>query len=195
MVLEAEPLARQLVWRMWKPNQSISSNLISYEDILQEALYGLCLAAQRYDPDKGVKWTTYAWRCAYGRICNYFRDKGSHFTVPRKIRELAKQIEEGESPEFKSHSERIATENFLSNKGLTSSYDYLEPNPNNHDMESLESNLPFPVTLDTLKPLADLSPKDFRLLEDYYNGNIDSGVKLNRALKLIHYLKVYYQNL
>ena len=181
LVNEAIPIAKKLVWKLWQPNSSIGPGLITYEDLYQEALYGLCLAATRFDPDRGVKWSTYAWSCVYGRICNYFRDRSSTLVVPRKIKEAAKAIQAGK-PVLMSEYDRQITESFLANKGLTNSLaDYQrvpEPPP------KIDPNL--------LKPLADLDELDFKILEDYVYNRPLSKAKTKRGEELLKKIKSQY---
>src|SRR5207245_653787 len=44
------------------------------EDLVQVGMIGLILALDRYDPDRGVKFTTYAVNTIVGEIKHYFRD-------------------------------------------------------------------------------------------------------------------------
>ena len=61
---------------------------IEYEDLFQVACYGLILAADRFDPYAGVKFSTYAVPTVMGEIKRYFRDKGYLIKLPRKIYEV-----------------------------------------------------------------------------------------------------------
>ena len=66
---------------------------IEYEDIYQVACLGLVLAADRFDPDKGVKFATFATPTIMGEIKKYFRDKGFFIKIPRKLYEVFKRAE------------------------------------------------------------------------------------------------------
>lgn len=46
------------------------------EDLIQEAFFALCLAAQRFDPTRGDKFVTYAYSYISGR-CKYFVSRNS----------------------------------------------------------------------------------------------------------------------
>ena len=61
---------------------------IEYEDIYQVACMGILYAVERFDPDKGVLFATYATPTVLGEIRRYFRDKGSFIKVPRKLYEV-----------------------------------------------------------------------------------------------------------
>ncbi|MCH5184924.1 MAG: sigma-70 family RNA polymerase sigma factor [Oscillospiraceae bacterium] len=61
---------------------------IEYDDIYQVGCIGLLYAAERFDPDKGVKFASYATPTVMGEIRRYFRDKGRTIKVPRKLYEI-----------------------------------------------------------------------------------------------------------
>ncbi len=61
---------------------------IEYEDIFQIACMGLIYAVERFNPDRGVKFATYATPTIMGEIRKYFRDKGSFIRIPRKLYEI-----------------------------------------------------------------------------------------------------------
>ncbi len=58
------------------------------EDIIQVAQIGLLKAVDRYDPDRGIEFTTYATPTIVGEIKRHFRDKLWAIHVPRRLREL-----------------------------------------------------------------------------------------------------------
>lgn len=61
---------------------------IEYEDIYQVACMGVLYAIERFDPDKGIQFATYATPTVMGEIRRYFRDKGSFVKIPRKLYEI-----------------------------------------------------------------------------------------------------------
>lgn len=65
---------------------------IDYEDIFQVASMGLIYAIQRFDPDKGFEFSSFATPTIIGEIKKYFRDKGWSIRVPRRIQELSKKV-------------------------------------------------------------------------------------------------------
>lgn len=58
---------------------------IDYDDLYQVGCYGLIMAAQRFDANVGVKFSTYAVPTIMGEIRRYFRDKGFVIRLPRKL--------------------------------------------------------------------------------------------------------------
>lgn len=59
------------------------------EDLVQVGTIGLIMALDRYDPDRGVKFTTYAVNTIVGEIKHYFRDYTWVVKVPRQLQEIA----------------------------------------------------------------------------------------------------------
>lgn len=63
-----------------------------YEDIYQVACLGLMYAVDRYDPDKGFEFDTFASPTIIGEIKKYYRDKQFIIRIPRRIQELNREI-------------------------------------------------------------------------------------------------------
>jgi len=58
------------------------------EDLIQQGTVGLINAVDRFDLDRGVKFSTYATPTIMGEIRRYFRDRSWSMKVPRKLQEL-----------------------------------------------------------------------------------------------------------
>ncbi len=67
---------------------------IEYDDIYQVASLALIKAAERYDPERGVKFASFATPTIIGEIKRYFRDKGSIIKIPRGIYEIYQKVNE-----------------------------------------------------------------------------------------------------
>ena len=59
-----------------------------HEDIQQVANLGLINAVDRFDPEKGVEFSTFATITILGEIKRYFRDKTWSIKVPRRIKDI-----------------------------------------------------------------------------------------------------------
>jgi len=58
------------------------------EDLIQVGTIGLVNAVDRYNADRGSKFSTYATPTIVGEIRRYFRDKAWSLKVPRRLQEL-----------------------------------------------------------------------------------------------------------
>lgn len=59
------------------------------EDLIQVGTIGLINAIDRFDPDRGIRFATYATPTIVGEIRRYFRDRGWSMKVPRRLQELS----------------------------------------------------------------------------------------------------------
>lgn len=79
---------------------------VEYEDIFQVACMGILYAVERFDPNRGVSFATFATPTVMGEIRHYFRDKGNFIRVPRKLYKVFYRAEQ-----LKRHnSESMSTE-------------------------------------------------------------------------------------
>ena len=69
---------------------------VEYDDLYQVGALALVNAADRYDPEKGFEFRTFAAPTILGEIKKYFRDKEWSLSVPRRHKEAAARIREAE---------------------------------------------------------------------------------------------------
>ncbi len=65
---------------------------IEFDDLYQVASVGLILAVDRFETERGYKFSSFATPTIIGEIKKYFRDKGWVIRVPRRIQELSKRV-------------------------------------------------------------------------------------------------------
>lgn len=88
------------------------------DDLIQVGTIGLIKAIDRFDPDRGLEFTTYATPTIMGEIKRHFRDKGWSVRVPRRLQELSAKVNQAtdeltkelqRSPSVEEIAERLGT--------------------------------------------------------------------------------------
>ena len=79
------PLARHLARRYGRDSSQA-------EDLEQVASLGLLKAIDRFDPDRGIAFSSFATPTILGELKRYFRDKSWTVRVPRDLQELSLKV-------------------------------------------------------------------------------------------------------
>ena len=67
---------------------------VDFDDLYQVASFALLKAIERYEPDRGVKLTSFVVPSMIGEIKNYFRDRSRSIRLPRRGSEGLARVEE-----------------------------------------------------------------------------------------------------
>lgn len=87
MILSVAHFARKMAKRYVRPH-------LPFEDLVQEAMLGACMAADRYDPARGLKFMTYARWWMHQRLSAYYY--GNHsMASPRSTKVKGLTTDEG----------------------------------------------------------------------------------------------------
>lgn len=88
------------------------------DDLVQVAGIALMKAIERFEPERGVRFSTYAVPTIVGELKRHFRDKGWALNVPRRVKEISLHVERavselnqmlGHSPTVKEIAEYTGT--------------------------------------------------------------------------------------
>jgi RNA polymerase sigma-B factor len=67
---------------------------VEYDDLYQVASLALIKAVERFEPDRGVKFASFATPTLVGEIKNYFRDKARMIRISRRDSEMIRRLDE-----------------------------------------------------------------------------------------------------
>jgi RNA polymerase sigma-B factor len=121
------PFARDLARRYTYTDEPL-------DDLLQVACLGLIKAIDRFDPDRGTKFTSFAAPTILGELKRHFRDKGWALRVPRDLQErtltvireaeaLSKELGRSPKPREVAHAVGCSVEEVLEAQQAAASYE------------------------------------------------------------------------
>lgn len=67
---------------------------VEYDDLYQVGAIALVSSVERFDPEKGFEFSSFATPTILGEIKKYFRDKQWSLKVPRRLKEIAAKVQD-----------------------------------------------------------------------------------------------------
>ena len=167
------------------------------EDLESVAMLALCVAATRYDPSLGWKFSTYAWNTARGWIQHALRDFSRMVRIPRwvggvrkDVKEMIKQgasYDEVEDELGLDYNQVLMCEE--SWQEIHSSFDYTpdeaRPREFTYEIDEVKTMLGPRV----FELVGDLSDADIELLLLHVEGALESEEEKDKANKLLARLR------
>ena len=92
---------------------------VEYDDLYQAGALALVNAADRFDPEKGFEFRTFATPTILGEIKKYFRDKEWSLSVPRRQKELVVKLRDTEDAILKAKGRPATVEELAEATGYT----------------------------------------------------------------------------
>ena len=163
------------------------------EDLVQVGCLGLIKAIERFDPERGTEFTTYATPTIVGEIKRHFRDKGWAIKVPRRLQEFNASVAKT-TEELTSTLGRVPTADEIAKKLEVNPEDVLEAQElgQSYNLLSIDSELDADDSRKTSSLLDYLGRDDFQLEQ------VEDRLALHRAFsslpdreRLLMYLRFF----
>jgi len=179
------------------------------DDLTQVGTIGLLKAVDRFEPERGVEFSTYATPTIVGEIKRHFRDRGWSIRVPRRLQEMRLELvsataeltqQLGRSPTVAELAERLDVDQDTILEGLESANAYstlsLDAPDSREDVGATmaevlgidDEALDHVEFRESLKPLlADLDPRDRKiLLLRFFHGMTQSQIAGELGMSQMH---------
>jgi RNA polymerase sigma-B factor len=114
-----EQLVRHFMPLAKRVARASDSRLVEYEDLEQVASLALVLAIDRFDPARGLAFSTFAVPTISGEIKRYFRDRSWSVRVPRSLQENALRVGKVASEHFSAEGHPATPRRLAELSGLS----------------------------------------------------------------------------
>jgi RNA polymerase sigma-B factor len=187
------------------------------DDLLQVGTIGLIKAIDRFDPERGVEFSTYATPTIVGEIKRYFRDRGWAIRVPRRLQELRSAITSatgelsqqlGRAPTVKelSTAVKVSEEEIIEGLESVNAYATLSLDAFETDDDALsmvevlgadDTGLEQVENVQTIKPLLEqLDPRERHILAlRFFRGLTQSQIAAQVGVSQMHVSRLIARSL
>lgn len=167
------------------------------DDLESIARFALCVAATRYNPDLGWKFSTYAWNTARGYIQHALRDYSRIVRVPRWVmlmrEEVRDRIAKGVPYSKVSEELNLSQEQIFlceqSWKEIHKSYDHYSEDSRQPEFTYEIDYLKDLLGKELLFELGNLSDSEISFLLSYFDNRLTSLEDIQKAEKMIESLR------
>jgi len=167
------------------------------DDLESVALFALCIAATRYDPNMGWKFSTFAWGTARGWIQHALRDFSRMVRIPRWIgctREDVKDMLNAGATYEEIEAELGLDSNQIlmceqSWQEIHSSYDYTPDEGRSKEFIYEIDEIKTMLGPEVFEKVGDLNDNDIKLMLLHVEGELESEDEKERADQLLSKLK------
>lgn len=92
---------------------------VDYDDLYQVGALALVSAVERFDPDKGYEFSSFATPTILGEIKKYFRDKQWSLKVPRRLKEIAAKVQDTKEELYTKYHRKPSVEEIAQATGYS----------------------------------------------------------------------------
>ena len=167
------------------------------EDLESVALFALCVAATRYKPELGWKFSTYAWTTCRGWIQHALRDYSRMVRIPRwlggirkEVRELAKKgysyDEIAEELGLDEHEVAMCEESW---QEIHASYDHTPDDARPKEFTYQIDEIKVMIGPHIFEQIGDFPDEDIKLLLQHVEGLLESEEEKDKAETLLEKIK------
>jgi hypothetical protein len=167
------------------------------DDLESVALLALCVAATRFDPELGWKFSTFAWTTCRGWIQHALRDHSRMVRVPRWINSIRKEVRELalQGLSYTEIAEELGIEEnqvAMCEESWQEIYASFDWNPEDSSPRELSYQIDEVKTLlgpEVFKQVGDLTDADIKLLLLHVEGQLETSAERDRAELLLEDLR------
>ena len=167
------------------------------DDIEGVALFALCVASTRFDPDLGWKFSTFAWTTVRGWIQHALRDHSRMVRMPRwipgvrqEVRDLASQgmtyVEIADELGLDEQQVAMCEDSW---QEIHSSYDHTPEDSRPKEFIYEIDEVKAMIGVDLLKQVGDLPDSDIKLLLMHVEGLLETDAEKTKADNLLERIK------